>query len=238
MKQVFAQIHIDLVTLQRTEEWVLIYEDLKTLDYTMGMIREDVGLLNEKNNCHRKEIDDVSSEWKMLFEIVGQLETILDTQKHNIMRLKRSIATLDQNTCRCCNHLLSPELHGLMGEEGLEYSSDSEYQEAPMEPVNYPWLTYSPPPPVIPPSNLDKFRCPNSPVPEGQATGFSYDIALDVVTDSEEVPPLLENIDPITGCIEGFFETENGKENSIKSTKFISKFYVLKSVKKVKLFWE
>ena len=28
-------------------------------------------LLNEKNNCCRKEIDDMSSEWKTLFEIVS-----------------------------------------------------------------------------------------------------------------------------------------------------------------------
>ena len=40
----------------------------------------------------------------------------------------------------------------------------------------------------------------------------------------------------LIGCIEGFFETENGKENGIKSTKFINKLCVLKSVKKVKLF--
>ena len=39
-----------------------------------------------------------------------------------------------------------------------------------------------------------------------------------------------------TGCIEGFFGTENGKENSIKSTKSISNFCIWKSVKKVKLF--
>ena len=41
-----------------------------------------------------------------------------------------------------------------------------------------------------------------------------------------------------TGCIEGFFKTENGKENGIKGTKSISIFCIWKSVKKVKCFWE
>ena len=61
------------------------------LDYAVGMIQEDMGLLNEKNNRWRKEIDDASSEWKMLFEIVRWLETIVDTQMHDITRLKRNI---------------------------------------------------------------------------------------------------------------------------------------------------
>ena len=91
---------------------------------SIGMIWEDLGLLSEKNNCHQEEIDNVSSEWKTLFKIIGHLETIIDTQKHNITRLKRNVTTLDQNACCCCNHLLSPEPHSLSDEDGLEYSTD------------------------------------------------------------------------------------------------------------------
>ena len=134
MKQAFTQIHVDLVELQKTEEWAAVHGDLKMLDYVVGMIQENIGLLNEKNSCHRKEIDNMSSEHKTLFEIVRQLETyinkletIVDTQKHDIERLKRSVATLDGNMCHCWDHLLSPEPHGLTDKEGLEYSSDSEY---------------------------------------------------------------------------------------------------------------
>ena len=75
-----------------------------------------MGLLNEKNNHCQKEIDNVSLEQKTLFEIIGRLETIVDTQKYDITRLKWNIATLDQNVCCCCNCLLSPEPHGLMDE--------------------------------------------------------------------------------------------------------------------------
>ena len=60
------------------EEWASIHRDLKTLDCTVGMIWEDVSLLNKKNNCHRKVIDNASSEWKTLFEIVGWLETCIN----------------------------------------------------------------------------------------------------------------------------------------------------------------
>ena len=114
--------------LRKTEEWALIHRDLKTLNYAIGTIREDLHLLNEKNNHRREEIDNVSSEQKTLFKIVGclethidELETTIDTQKHDIARLKRNVATLDQNTCCCQDCLLSPEPHGLMDEEGLEY---------------------------------------------------------------------------------------------------------------------
>ena len=69
MKQAFAQIHINLAALQRTEEWASIHGDLKTLDYAVGTIREDLGLLNKKNNCCREEIDNASSEQKMLFAL-------------------------------------------------------------------------------------------------------------------------------------------------------------------------
>ena len=134
----FAQVHMDLAVLRKMEEWALIHSDLKTLDYAVGMIQEDMGLLNKKNNFCWKEIDNMSSEQKVLFEIIGRLETcinkletILDIQKHNITRLKRNITTLDQNTCHCHNCLLSPELHGLTDKEGLEYSINSEYQEVP-----------------------------------------------------------------------------------------------------------
>ena len=85
----------------------------------------------------------------------------MDTQKHNIARLKRNIEQLDRNAYCCCEQLLSPEPHGLMDKEGLEYSADSEYQDALVAPVN-PQVVYSPPPPTSPPSNLDKFNCPNS----------------------------------------------------------------------------
>ena len=165
-----------------------------------------MGLLNEKNNHHQKEIDDVSSEQKMLFEIVGylethidELETIMYTQKHDIARLKRNVVTLDQNVCCCCDHLLSSEPHGLTDKEGLEYSMDSEYQEVLMELANHPWSAYSPPPPVTPPSNIDEFGHADSPVPGGHATSFSCDITFDVVPDSEEedIPPPLENMVPI-----------------------------------------
>ena len=71
MKQAFAQICIGLAELWKMEEWASIHGGLKMLDYAVGMIQEDMGLLNEKNNRWRKEIDDASSEWKMLFEIVG-----------------------------------------------------------------------------------------------------------------------------------------------------------------------
>ena len=42
------------------------------------------------------------------------------------------------------------------------------------------------PPPTTPLSNIDKFACPSPQVDEGQATSFGYDIAFDVVQDSEE----------------------------------------------------
>ena len=108
IKQVFTQIHIDLAEVWKMEEWATIHGDPKMLDYTVGMIQEDMGLLNEKNNHCRKEIDNASSEWKTLFEIIrrlethiNELETIMDTQQHDIDRLKRNIATLDGNMC-CC----------------------------------------------------------------------------------------------------------------------------------------
>ena len=41
-----------------------------------------------------------------------------------------------------------------------------------------------------------------------------------------------------TGCIEGFSRAENCIENAMKITNFITKFYILKSVIKVKVFWE
>ena len=86
-----------------------------------------------------------------------------------------------------------------MDKEGLKYSSDLEYQEAPLEPANPLWAAYSPPPPTTPPSDIEKFGCPNSPVPQGWATGFGCDITFHVVPDSEEedVPPPLENVTPI-----------------------------------------
>ena len=224
MKQAFAQIHIDLVELWRMEVWGQVQGDLKTLDYAIGMIQEDVGLLNKKNNHHRKEIDNVSSEWKTLFKIIGwletcidKLETTVDTQKHNIARLKRNVEQLDRNVYCCCEQLLSPEPHGLMDKEGLEYSIDSEYQDVLVAPVNPPWMVYSPPPPTSPPSNLDKFSCPNSLfTPEGWATGFGDDVALDYLIDSkgEDVSPLLENLDLIpivvhqTGLWVGYMEVD------------------------------
>ena len=41
-----------------------------------------------------------------------------------------------------------------------------------------------------------------------------------------------------TGCIEGFSRAENCIENAMKITNSITKFYILKSVIKVKVFWE
>ena len=46
-------------------------------------------------------------------------------------------------------------------------------------PGHHPLLPVSPPPPTTPPSNLDEFSHPNSPVPEGQVTGFGCNVALD-----------------------------------------------------------
>ena len=71
-----------------------------------------------------------------------------------------------------------------------------------MEPTNQPWAAYSPPPPTTPP-DLDEFGHPNSPIPEGRAIGFECNVALDVVPDSkeEDVPPLLENLDPIPNVV-------------------------------------
>ena len=66
----FAKIHVNLAELWKMEEWALVWGDLKTLDYAVGMIHEDTGLSNKKNNCCRKEINNVSSEQKMFFEIV------------------------------------------------------------------------------------------------------------------------------------------------------------------------
>ena len=101
MKYAFAQVHMYLAVLRKMEEWALIHGDLKTLNYTIWVIQEDLGLLNKKNNHCQEEINNASSEWKMLFEIVGclgncinKLETIINTQKHNIARLKRNVATL------------------------------------------------------------------------------------------------------------------------------------------------
>ena len=124
------------------------------------------------------------------------------------------VATLDQNTYCCCNCLLSPEPYSLTDKEGLEYSMDSEYQEALMEPANHPWSAYSPPPPVAPPSNIDEFSHPNSPVLEGLTMSFGCDITFDIVLDSkeEDVPPPLENMDPIpitVGC--GIFRIKTGE---------------------------
>ena len=215
----FTQIHINLAMLQRTEEWSSIHGDLKTLDYAVGMIQEDLGLLNKKNNCHWEEIDNVSSEQKTLFEIVGhleahvdELETIIDTQKHDITRLKRNVVTLDQNACHCHDHLLSPEPHGLSDEEGFEYSTDSEYQEALIEPLFCP-CSDSPPPPTTPPSDVNEFTC-CSLVVEGWATSFGCDITFNVIPDLEEedVLLLLENMDPIpiiVGC--GVFQVKPGE---------------------------
>ena len=42
----------------------------------------------------------------------------------------------------------------------------------------------------------------------------------------------------LTGCIEGFSRAENCIENAMKITNSITKFYILKSVIKVKVFWE
>ena len=74
----FAQVHIDLAVLKKTEEWASIYRDLKILDCTIGTIWEDLGLLNKKNNHCWEEIDNASFEQKTLFEIVGHLETCID----------------------------------------------------------------------------------------------------------------------------------------------------------------
>ena len=105
--------------------------------------------------------------------------------------------TLDQNACCCCDCLLSPEPHGLMDKESLEYSTDLEYQEAPMESSFRP-CGDSPPPPTTPPSDIDKFTCPSPQVKEGQATSFGCDVAFDVMPDLEEdVLPPLENVTPI-----------------------------------------
>ena len=41
-----------------------------------------------------------------------------------------------------------------------------------------------------------------------------------------------------TGCIEGFSRAENCIENAMKTTNSITKFYILKGVIKVKVFWE
>ena len=38
MKQAFTQVHIDLATLRKMEEWASIHGDLKTLNYTIGVI--------------------------------------------------------------------------------------------------------------------------------------------------------------------------------------------------------
>ena len=43
-------------------------------------------------------------------------------------------------------------------------------------PGHHPLPPVSPPPPTTPPSNLDEFNHPNSPVPEGQVTGFGCDV--------------------------------------------------------------
>ena len=147
----------------------------------------------------------MSSEWKTLFEIVGhlethinKLETIVDTQKHNITRLKRNVTTLDQNMCHCCDCLLSLDPHGLTDEEGLEYSTDSEYQEALMESLFHP-CGNSPPLPTMPLSNIDEFAHPSPQIEEGQATSFRCDVAFDIVSDLEEEDILspLENMTPI-----------------------------------------
>ena len=169
-----------------------------------------MGVLNDKNHCHQEEINNASSEWKTLFEIVGhleicidELETVIDTQKHVIARLKRNVVTLDQNVCCCCDCLLGLEPHGLSDEEGLKYSTDSEYQEAPLELLFCP-CGDSPPPPTTPPSNINEFAHPIPQVEEGWATSFGCDVAFDIVLDLEEEVLLpLENVTPIPiaiGC--------------------------------------
>ena len=139
---------------------------MKTLDYAIRILQEDIGALNNKNNGCCKEIDKVASEQKTLFEIIGHLEThikelegIINMQKHGIAHLRRNVETLDGNICQCCDCLLSPLPHGLSDEEGLEYLTDSEYQEAPMAPEN---PSPSPPPPTTPLSNLEDFGNPCS----------------------------------------------------------------------------
>ena len=78
-----------------------------------------------------------------------------------------------------------------MDEEGLEYSTDLEYQEALIEPATHPWSAYSPPL-VTPPSDLDEFGHANFPVLDDQATSFGCDVTFDIIPDSEEdVPPPL-----------------------------------------------
>ena len=162
------------------------------------MIREDLGLLNKKNNHCQEEIDNMSSEWKMLFEIVGCLETIVNTQKHDITRLKRNVATLDQNMWCCRNRLLSPEPHGLLDREGLEYSTDSEYQEAAIELSFHP-CGDSPPLPTTPPSSINEFTHPSPQIEEGWAMSFRCDVTFNIIPDLEEehIPLLLKNVDPI-----------------------------------------
>ena len=179
------------------------------MDYTIGVMWQDTEGLNDENNCYQKEIDKVALECKMLFKIVSCLENcikeldgVINTQKYDITCLKRNIEMLDGNVC-CCDCLLSPEPHCLSDEEGLEYSTDSEYQEALMAPVN---PSPSPPPPTTPPSNFENphFLFFNPDRSKGQATGFGDNVALDCVADLEEKVPLpLENLDPIpmvVGC--------------------------------------
>ena len=105
--------------------------------------------------------------------------------------------TLDQNACCCCDCLLNPKPHDLTDKESLEYSTDLEYQEAPMESSFCP-CGDSPPPPTTPPSDIDKFTHPSPQVEEGQATSFGCDVTFDVMPDLEEdVLPPLENVTPI-----------------------------------------
>ena len=174
------------------------------VDWAVGKIGLDIEELGRKSDRCHKEIRDESKKLHKFGEFLRKLEAqiklleeTVETQQQKIHHLKNNMEMLDINACRCRDHLLSPGLHGLEEEEGLEYSTDNEYVLAPSTPAVFLLGT---PPGSKPSSDLEDHVCPSPFNPHYHqvvVTSFGCDIMNNIIEDSETEEQVLENEDAI-----------------------------------------